>query len=238
MRVLVIIPAYNESASILQVVAELRRIAPDYDHIVINDGSSDNTIQLLQGEGIPYLNLAINLGIGAVVQTGYCYALQQGYDYAIQLDGDGQHDPAYLQILLAPLVDNCCDLVIGSRFLGEGSYRSTALRRFGIACISQIIRLCCGVSIRDATSGFRGINRSLMEFYSVSYAQDYPEPEAILAAALAGFTILEVPVGMRSRQGGISSIDGPSSLYYMIKVSLALLLLRLQSHSGGHKRGV
>lgn len=237
MRSLVIIPAYNERDSILQVVAEMQSVAPQADYLVINDGSTDDTLDLLVKEGIPYLDLPINLGVGGVVQTGYLYALNHGYDFAVQLDGDGQHDPACLAQILAKLADGDVDLVIASRFLGDGSYRSTWLRRWGIRLISTVIRLCSGVVIRDVTSGYRGVNRKLMEFYARNYAQDYPEPEAILAAALAGFTLAEIPTVMRPRQRGVSSIDGPAAVYYMVKVILALLLLNFKGLSGSGKAG-
>lgn len=227
MRTLVIIPAYNEAANIARVVDELRCAQPQLDFLVINDGSGDATLSILQERHIPHLNLSINLGIGGVIQTGYLFALSHGYEIAVQLDGDGQHDPQQIGALLQPLLEGSADLVIGSRFLESEGYLSTTLRRFGIQFISGVIRLCAGVRIRDVTSGFRAVNRKLMRFYAENYAQDYPEPEAILTAALNGFRIREVPVTMRERQGGVSSINALRSVYYMIKVTLALLLHRL-----------
>ena len=229
MRILIIIPAYNEAENILGVITELRQQIPNYDYLVINDGSTDATLSILRQAKIPHLNLGVNLGIGGVVQTGYIYALENDYDIAIQLDGDGQHDPAQIVSLLTPLINNEADLIIGSRFLDghTSAFRSTWLRRLGIRWISQLLFFCTGVRIHDATSGFRATNRSLIAFYARDYAQDYPEPEAILCAALAGFKLKEVPVQMRERQGGVSSINSLQPLYYMLKVSLAILLRRL-----------
>ena len=226
MRILIIIPAYNEDENILGVVTGLRQQTPDYDYLVINDGSTDATLNILRQEKIPHLNLSVNLGIGGVVQTGYIYALENDYDIAIQLDGDGQHDPAQIASLLTPILNNEADLIIGSRFLNSdaSTFQSTWLRRLGIRWISQLLYLCTDVRIHDATSGFRATNRHLIAFYAQDYAQDYPEPEAILSAAQAGFKLKEVPVQMRERQGGISSINSLQPLYYMLKVSLAILL--------------
>lgn len=228
MKVLVIVPAYNEEQNILKTIRDIQKSGPEsIQYLVINDCSTDKTKSVLRQAEANYLDLPINLGIGGGVQTGYRYALEYGYDIAIQFDGDGQHDAQYLQNLIAPIERGEADVVIGSRFLEKEGFQSTGLRRLGINFLSGLIHLLCGVKVRDVTSGMRAVNRSMIERFAADYAQDYPEPEAILAAGLAGAKIVEVPVRMRERQGGVSSINPVRSVYYMIKVSLALILFRL-----------
>ncbi|MDD3346472.1 glycosyltransferase family 2 protein [Oscillibacter sp.] len=222
MRSLVMIPAYNEECNILNTIADIRRHAPEMDYIVINDCSTDHTEEILKENGIPYLNHPVNLGIGGGVQSGYRYAKDNGYDIAIQFDGDGQHEAQYLHTLIAPIETDAADFAIGSRFLENEGFQSSFLRRFGINFLSGMIHLLCGIRVNDVTSGMRAVNRSLIEAFAQDYAQDYPEPEAILAAGLKGARILEIPVQMRERQGGTSSINALRSVYYMIKVTLAL----------------
>lgn len=227
MKVLLIIPAYNEQENIQGVLADIGQYAPEMDCIVINDCSTDGTREVLRGIGANYLDLPINLGIGGGVQTGYRYALEHGYDIAVQFDGDGQHDARFLQDLIAPIVKGEADAVIGSRFLEREGFQSSALRRFGIHFLSGLIRILCGVRVLDVTSGMRAVNRDLIEVFSREYAQDYPEPEAILTSGLYGARIVEVPVQMRERKNGTSSISPVRSVYYMIKVSLNLVLARM-----------
>ena len=244
MKVLVVIPAYNEEESIRDMVTELRRVAPWADPLVIDDRSRDATLSLCREHGIPVVALPINLGIGGGVQTGYRYAVQNGYDIAVQMDGDGQHDPAMLERLLRPVIEGRADMSIGSRFVGDVStrgtdidaesgmgdalageaFRSTALRRVGIRFFERWIRLLSGVRITDATSGFRACNRKAMRLFIEDYARDYPEPEAAMTAIRNGLRVVEVPVRMRERQGGVSSIRRLKSAYYMIKVSLAIAI--------------
>lgn len=173
-----------------------------------------------------YLNLPVNLGIGGGVQTGYKYALLNDYDIAVQIDGDGQHDTKYLQKVIQPILDGEKDIVIGSRFLEKEGFQSSGLRRAGITFLSMLIRMCCGVKVYDVTSGFRAVNREYIKLYAEDYPVDYPEPEAIVMAALNGAAIGEVPVIMRERESGESSISAARSVYYMIKVSLAVILCR------------
>ncbi len=227
MRVLVIIPAYNESESIEGVIDEFKRTAPEYDYVVVNDCSTDDTESKLACMGANYINVPVNLGIGGGVQTGYRYAVERDYDITVQMDGDGQHDPAYLKRIIAPVASGECDMCVGSRFIEKEGFQTSPLRRFGIAFLSALIRLCCGVRVRDVTSGFRACGRELTEFYSRNYAQDYPEPEAIVTAVTAGYTVKEAPVVMRGRTGGSSSIRAFKSAYYMIKVSLSVVLCRI-----------
>ena len=226
MKTLVIIPAYNEERSIAAVVAELAEVRPDCDYVVVNDCSTDSTLNVLEENGLNRLNLVCNLGIGGGVQTGYRYALQRGYDIAVQLDGDGQHDPRYLDAVIGPVERGEADVCIGSRFIDKTGFQTSFMRRVGIRFLSLIIRLSCGVRVTDATSGFRACNRALIAHYADHYAQDYPEPEAIVSAALYGFTVADVPVAMRQRSAGVSSISPMKSVYFMLKVSVAILLYR------------
>ena len=236
MRRLVIVPAYNEEQNIVNTILDIQgHGAAEVDYLVINDCSTDQTERVLKQKGANYLSLPVNLGIGGGVQTGYRYALEHGYDIAIQFDGDGQHDARYLKDLIAPIESGRADVVIGSRFIEREGFQSTGLRRLGINFLSGLIHLLCGVKVRDVTSGMRAVNRRMIEQFAANYAQDYPEPEAILSAGLAGARITEVPVQMRERQGGVSSINPIRSVYYMIKVSLALILFRLTRGRGQKK---
>lgn len=227
-KLLVIIPAYNEEDAILQTVADLKAHCPQADYVVVNDCSRDHTRQLLREKKINYLDLPLNLGIGGGVQTGYKYAVEQGYDITVQFDGDGQHRAECIGALIQPILEGKADMCVGSRFIPEDGQRkgfqSSAMRRAGIGFLSGLIRLCTGKTIHDATSGFRACGKALTAAFAESYAQDYPEPEAIITALITGYRVTEVPVEMNERQGGVSSIRAWRSLYYMIKVSLAVLL--------------
>lgn len=225
-KILVIIPACNEELNIKKVIDNLQKKAPEADYIIINDCSSDRTREVCRKNGFNYIDLPVNLGIGGGVQAGYQYALENGYDIAIQHDGDGQHDPAYIKDLVSPITNGKADIVIGSRFITGEGFQSSGARRFGINFLSGLINLCCGVRVKDVTSGYRGVNRKFIEIYAAEYAQDYPEPEAIIAGAMYGAKILEVPVVMHERTGGTSSISAWKSIYYMIKVSLAIIICR------------
>lgn len=227
MKILVIIPAYNEEESILNVITKLNRDMEQADYVVVNDCSTDSTIERLQETEASYLNLPVNLGIGGGVQTGYKYALLNDYDIAIQIDGDGQHDTNYLQDVIQPIIDGEKDIVIGSRFLKKEGFQSSGMRRVGITFLSALIQLCSGIKIYDVTSGFRAVNREYIRLYASDYPVDYPEPEAIVMAALEGARIGEVPVIMKERVSGKSSISALKSVYYMIKVSLAVILCRV-----------
>ena len=224
MKVLVIIPAYNESESILGVVNELKTKCPDYDYVVVNDCSKDNTLEILRENNINHLNLPVNLGIGGGMQTGFKYAVERGYDIGVQLDGDGQHDPAFIKDLIAEVEAGNCDICIGSRFISHEGFQTSGMRRLGIGILKMLIKISCGITITDATSGFRAINRKALIHYTRSYAQDYPEPEACVSAYKNGLDLKEIPVIMRERQGGKSSINIGRSVYYMAKVSIAILL--------------
>lgn len=226
-KVLIIIPAYNEEANIDRVVRRMTNIAPQYDYLVVNDGSSDRTMEICREGKFTYLDLSINMGIGGAVQAGYVYAYKNGYDIAVQMDGDGQHDIQYLDRLLDPIVKQEADVVIGSRFIEKEGFQSTASRRMGINILSYLILLTTGKRIMDVTSGYRAVNRTFIAIYSKDYPSDYPEPEALVTAIMYRGRVKEVPVKMNAREGGTSSITLKKSVYYMIKVSLAILIRRL-----------
>ena len=202
-----IIPCYNEAENIARVVKNLQAsvagqaLPGQVDYLVVNDCSTDGSAAICAREGFSYISLPVNLGIGGGVQSGYLYAAQNGYDIAVQMDGDGQHDPAYLASVVGPVARGEVD--------------------------SGLIRLLCGVRVLDVTSGFRATGRRLTEFFAHHYAQDYPEPEAIISAVLNGFRVGEAPVVMAERMGGTSSISPLRSVYYMVKVSIALVVYRL-----------
>lgn len=225
MRTLVIVPAFNEARSLPAVVRALREHAPECDVCVVDDGSTDGTAQVAGSLGATVLRLPANLGIGGAVQTGYLWARDGGYDMAVQIDGDGQHDPRYLRAALAPVAAGAADVVIGSRFLAEGGFASTAARRAGIRYLSWMLRLRCGARVTDPTSGFRVAGRQAIELFARHYPSDYPEPEAVALATSHHLRVREVPVRMNERTHGRSSITPVRTLYYLVKVSLAILIL-------------
>lgn len=226
-KILVIIPCYNEEENLERVVARLKKEAPQVDFLIVNDCSTDSSAAICKANGWRFLDLPTNLGIGGGVQSGYQYAVANDYDITVQMDGDGQHDPAYLDAVLAPVIAGELDMAVGSRFITKEGFQTSFMRRLGIRIISATIRLLCGARVLDVTSGFRACNKALTAFYARQYAQDYPEPEAIVSAVLNGYRVGEVPVVMQERMGGVSSINLLRSAYYMIKVPLALLVYRL-----------
>lgn len=227
MKILIIIPAYNEEKNIIDVVNNIKKYCPNVDYIIINDCSKDKTKAVIEENGFNYISLPVNMGIGGGVQTGYKYAVENDYDIAIQIDGDGQHDPKYINKLIQPIIDGEANMTIGSRFIEKEGFQTSFMRRVGINFLKVLIRVCCGVTINDATSGFRASDKELTKRFSEVYAQDYPEPEAIIDSVVNGFKIKEVPVIMHERQEGQSSINAFKSVYYMIKVSLAIILSRV-----------
>lgn len=224
MKKIVIIPAYNESNNLIGVIADLRKNATSFDYVIINDGSTDNTISLCREKGFNVIDLPINLGIGASVQTGYIYALENGYNIAVQFDGDGQHDAEYLDKMYDEMIKNGSDMVIGSRYLSKEGFQSTTLRRFGIKILSKLIKILHKQEIKDVTSGLRMINKKVMTAFVENYPHDYPEPETIAFCMRKKFKIIEVPVTMNSRKEGKSSIDSIQSIYYMLKVSFSIIV--------------
>jgi hypothetical protein len=227
MKTLVIIPAYNEADNIGAVLKNLTEYAPEMDYLVVNDCSIDKTVEILKEYNANYVDLPVNLGIGGGVQTGYLYAYKNGYDIAIQMDGDGQHDAKFLKALIKPIQDGQADVVIGSRYILKEGFQSSFMRRVGIKGLSILIKLTTGINVNDVTSGFRAINKDMIALFAHEYAQDYPEPEAIVMAVCHGAKVVEVPVRMNERAGGKSSISGLKSIYYMVKVSLSIMLLRI-----------
>lgn len=240
MKTLAIVPAYNEEMNIVRVIETIRECGPaDLDIVVVNDGSQDRTAECARAARAVVLDCPINLGIGGAVQTGFRYAVQNGYDVAVQVDGDGQHDPAYLSALFRPIAEQRADVVIGSRFLERGGFRSTVLRRIGIAFFQALNSLILRQRITDNTSGFRAYGAPALRYLADHYPTDYPEPESVVMLGRAGFRIAEIPVVMRERQGGKSSITHLRSWYYMIKVTLAILMDTLRSphpQENGHGR--
>lgn len=222
MKKLIIIPAYNEAENIERTVEDIRSNAPDFDYVIINDCSTDATKAICEAKHYNLVNLPINLGIGGAVQTGYQYALEYGYDLAVQVDGDGQHDPHFLQQMSEYMEQNQVDMVIGSRFIEKKGFQSSALRRIGITYFTGLIKMCTGKRITDPTSGLRMAGRNIIQLFAQNYPKDYPEPESVVAALRRGYVVQEIPVVMRERQGGESSITMRNSVYYMIKVTIAI----------------
>ena len=226
-KVLIIIPAYNEEENIVKVVDNLILNYPQYDYVVVNDGSSDRTRDVCRDRKYQYLNLSINLGIGGAVQTGYKYAKSKGYDVAVQIDGDGQHDISDLEKMLPVLESGEADIVIGSRFIEREGFQSSLIRRTGIKFLSGLIWVCTGRKIKDVTSGYRAVNKRFIDIYAQYYPTDYPEPEAIISAIMNRGKIKEIPVVMQERENGDSSISFLRSIYYMVKVTLAIIICRI-----------
>ena len=230
-RLLIIVPAYNEAGNIGQTVREIQNFAvpvKEFQIVVIDDGSKDATCQEARATSTKVVRLPFNLGIGGAVQTGFRYALRHGFDLAVQIDGDGQHDVTFLPQLLAPVLKKEADIVVGSRFIGPyQGYRSSFVRRIGIHFFAELISWLTGFKITDPTSGFRLYNERAIRILAENYPQDYPEPESIVMAQRYGLKLLEVPVQMRRRAAGHSSIRYLMTLYYMIKVTLAIILRRL-----------
>ena len=224
-KILAIVPAFNECGNIGRTVQEIRETGLGVDILVIDDGSSDATAQEARQAGGMVVSLPFNLGIGAAVQTGFQYAQKHHYDIAVQIDGDGQHDPSFLDKIVEPVRRDEADMVIASRFLeGSGGFRSTFSRRMGINFFVHLINALTGVMINDPTSGFRAYNKKMIGLFADYYPHDFPEPEAIVVAQQAGARFIEMPVAMRKREAGSSSIRYFKTLYYMVKVTLAICL--------------
>ena len=221
---LVIIPAFNEEGNIGRVIREIRDTHLPVDVLVINDGSTDGTAHKARAAGAAVIELPYNLGIGGAVQTGFKYALRYDYQYALQLDGDGQHIPAEIVTILEPVKKGEADMVIGSRYIGDSTYKTPAMRRFGMIVFSLVNSALIGQKVTDNTSGFRAFNARAIMFLAKYYPADYPEPEAVVVLGRNGFKIKEVAVKMRQRTAGESSINAVRAIYYMIKVLLAIFI--------------
>ncbi len=224
-RVLVILPAYNEAATIARVLEALRSQAPEYDVAVIDDGSRDATASLARASGrAAVIALPFNLGIGGAMQTGFKYALRKGYDIAVQCDADGQHPVDRIKDLVAHVEAGDADIIIGSRYVGDSHYTPSMGRRVGKSILSRLVDAIIGGGITDTTSGFRAMNRKVLALFARQYPDDYPEPEALVLVHKAGLRAAELAVEMNTRQGGRTSISPKSAVYYMIKVGLAILM--------------
>jgi glycosyltransferase involved in cell wall biosynthesis len=234
-KLLVVIPAYNEEQALPSLLTELReeivRLGIEGELLVVDDGSVDKTAERAGIGGARVVRLCRNLGIGGAVQTGLRVALREGFDCAVQVDGDGQHPASELQKLLSTQTDGSrADLVVGTRFIDKNGFRSTALRRLGAWWLRVLLRIL-GLKVTDPTSGFRLYARRALVLFNQNYPYDYPEPEALAIARAAGLRVAEVPVQMRERQGGTSSISGLWAPYYMLKVTLAVLLAYIRNRS-------
>ena len=229
---LIIIPAYNESGNIGKTIGMIKEHTPEFDYVIINDCSTDHTLEICKKNHFNVVDLPVNLGIGGAVQTGYLYAQEYGYDYAVQVDGDGQHNPEFLRKMLEVIEEDRVDMVIGSRFIENEGFQSSFARRIGITFFEKLIKLLTGKKVTDPTSGLRLVNRSIIEIFAKQYPSDYPEPETIVSLLLSGFKVEEIAVLMNEREHGESSITLGKSVYYMIKVSAAILVSKL---NGGYK---
>lgn len=227
-RVLLIIPAFNEAENLPAVIAEIRDTCPAVDFVIVNDGSTDNTSAVARRLGALVLDCPINLGIGGAVQCGIRFAFREGYDICVQCDGDGQHDPRWVADLVRPIVAGEADMVVGSRFLEREGFQSTGLRRAGIRFLSEWIRWFSGQRITDPTSGFRAMGRSLISEFAARYPREYPEPESVYVALHRGYRLLEVRTVMRPRRSGRSSIQQLDSVLYILKICLAILADRFR----------
>ena len=226
--VLVIVPAHDEEASLPGTLDELRRVAPGVAILVVDDGSGDATSRVARERAIPVLRHAVNLGVGAALQTGFRYAVERGYEIGVQLDADGQHDPAYLEALVDPVRRGDADVAIGSRYVAHTAYRAPRARRLGMLLFSGVVRIGTGQRIFDTTSGFRAYRRAVMEICQHEFPQDFPDAPLLIALARRGFRTCEVPVEMRARAAGTSFYTLGKSLYYPYKNLLASLMALLR----------
>lgn len=238
MRVLIIVPAFNEEQALGGLLAEIREL-PDLgatiETVVVDDGSADRTSDVARAGGARVLELCGNLGIGGAVQSGLRLAARERFDFAVQIDGDGQHPPAELARLLAAATGN--DLVVGTRYRDKDNFRSTFLRRLGSGWLKLVLRVIARVKISDPTSGFRLYGPRALALFDETYPYDYPEPESLAVASRNGLVLAETSVTMRERQGGTSSIAGLSTIYYMLKVTLAIVLSYIRSKGKSHATG-
>jgi glycosyltransferase involved in cell wall biosynthesis len=224
LRRIAIVPAYNEERNIGRVLDELRAFDPGLEIVVVSDGSVDRTVAVASEHGAHVIRLPFNLGIGGAVQTGFRYAWEGHYDIAVRVDGDGQHDPAQLARVLEPVLAGEADIVVGSRFAGDAGYRSSAARRVGIRFLAWVVSAIARQRVTDTTSGFQALNRRAIRLFAADYPHDYPEVEGMVMVIRHRLRLREVPVTMRAREHGRSSIGALGSVYYMAKVLLALFV--------------
>jgi glycosyltransferase involved in cell wall biosynthesis len=229
MKILILIPAYNEASRIAKVVQDVRAVCPDFDVLVINDGSRDDTAKEARAAGATVVSHPFNLGYGVAIQTGYKYALRHGYDFLVQIDGDGQHDPAFIPQVLAPVLAGETDFAIGSRFLGVESYEPALARRIGMHFFRTLISWLVGQRITDTTSGFQAFNRRVIGYFTTEvFPCDYPDADMLLTLHRAGLRIHEVPVRMHASATGKSMHSGWKPLYYMFKMVLSIFVTLLR----------
>ena len=223
-RLLLILPAWNESASIAHVIAEIQREVPGADILVVDDASDDETVLVARTAGAKVLRLPYNLGVGGARRLGYRFARDHRYDVAVQLDADGQHDPRYVHDMVTALRDT--DLIIGARFAGEGAYAVRGPRQWAMRLLSSALSKIAGSRLTDTTSGYRACNRDLIDFYATHYPVEYlgDTVDTIVQAKRAGYTIGQVPVAMRPRQGGTPSASPTKAMVYLLRTGFALLL--------------
>ncbi len=238
MKVLVIIPAFNEELNIVNTVEKIKNISNKIDenlnYVVINDGSTDKTKNICETNKYNVINLITNLGIGGAVQTGFKYALENNYDIAIQFDGDGQHDEKYIEKLIEEIKKGN-DFVVGSRFIKNLSgFKSTKFRRIGIKFLSSLIKICTGTKIYDPTSGFRAANKEIISLFADKYPTEYPEPETIVNLIRKQYKVKEIPVEMHERKYGKSSIKPLKSMYYMFSVSISIIISSICKRGGNN----
>ncbi len=223
-RRIAIVPAYNEEECIARVIDEIRAFDRELEIVVVDDGSRDRTAAVAEAQGAHVVRLPFNLGIGGAVQTGFRYAFEHGFKLAVRIDGDGQHDPSQLGLLLEPVLAGEADIVVGSRFLSKNGYQSSRPRRAGITILANVISLLVGRRVTDPTSGFQALNRHAIALFAADYPHDIPEVEAVLLLHKHKLRMAEVQVEMRERAGGRSSIGALFAVYYMVKVLLALFV--------------
>jgi glycosyltransferase involved in cell wall biosynthesis len=229
-RRVAIVPAYNEEQAIGRVVAELLAFDPSLDVVVVSDGSSDRTAESAAAAGARVLRLPFNLGIGGAVQTGFRYAWEHGYDLAVRCDGDGQHVPSELPKVIEPVVAGDADIAVGSRFVAGEGYRSSPSRRIGIRLLATVVSAIARQRVTDTTSGFQALNRRALELFAADYPHDYPEVEGMVMTIKHRLRLVEVPVRMREREHGSSSITAVRSVYYMARVLTALFIGLFRRH--------
>jgi glycosyltransferase involved in cell wall biosynthesis len=229
-KVLVLIPAYNEGARIAEVVMGVRNVISDYDILVVNDGSQDDTAAAAERAGAAVVSHPFNMGYGVAIQTGYKYAYAKGYGFLVQIDGDGQHDPTYIPKLLEPVIAGKTDFAVGSRFLEAESYEPSLARRAGMAFFRKMVSWITGVRITDSTSGYQAFNREVIRFFTTEvFPADYPDADMLITLHYAGFRIMELPVRMYCNVAGKSMHSGLKPFYYMFKMLLSIFVTLIRT---------
>ncbi len=229
-KTLIIVPSYKEEANIVRVLQGLEKHAPGIDVLIIVDGSKDRTAEIVSFNDYDSIVHPFNMGYGVAIQTGYKYAVRNGYDFVVQVDGDGQHDPKYIKLMIEALLSSESDVVIGSRFLEGGSYDVPIARKLGIKFFSKIASIITGQKISDSTSGFQVLNRKAFNFFSKAenFPYDYPDADTIITLIFAKFKVKEIPVIMYDRMNGVSMTTGLMSIFYIIKMLISILITVLR----------